>query len=333
MKWVIGAAIGGIASAVTGFWLERISNKNQQAAAEPVQKAGLFPGGTQPAANNPGVSIPPELLDRLRPPAAPPLAPATPPRPAAGVRRPSQPVLEPVTPFTRAATPPAASDFPGLLAYWSLDEGKGANAFDSAAKAQAVLNGGRWVSGVRGQAVELDGTAFVGLGESPRLNFPAQSAFTIACWVRPASDTGKVFWFRNHPDGLAIVGVHLDGGKLRGWVRHDGGVFHPNSFGGEVAAPHPLRTGEWYHVALVRHANGQPEMYQDGRSLGRAKGGRETTGKVTTNTRTLGVDAHALLQNPNHSEAQPLQGALDEFCVFNRALSAVEVAKLAGREP
>jgi hypothetical protein len=337
MKWVIGAVIGGIASAATGFWLDRVINKPRNAPAETAQNAAPV-SWDQPPARQP-ITIPPNLLDQLRPPApqqpspAPQLPTAVPAPPNPNISRPTPPTIEAVSPFVKPATPPPASDFKGLVAYWSLDEGKGTDALDSAGKTKGAVNGSKWVPGIRGQAVELNGSGFVGLGASPKLNFPAQSAFTLACWVKPASNSGKVFWLRSHPDGLAIIGVQIADGKLRGWVRHDGGIFHPSSFGGEVAGTTALRVGEWHHIALVRHANGQPEMFQDGQSVGRAAGGRETPGKVTTNVRALGLDPHALLQNANHSEVQALQGCVDEFCAFNRALSADEIAKLAGREP
>jgi hypothetical protein len=42
---------------------------------------------------------------------------------------------------------------------------------------------------------------------------------------------------------------------------------------------------------------------------------------------------HVLIQNPNSPDVHALHGSIDEFCVFSRALSAEEVARLAGRKP
>jgi hypothetical protein len=333
VKWVIGAIVGGIASAATGFWLDRVSTRSQNAAAvEPAPKVAPHSGGQSPAGGT-AITVPPEFLDRLRPPAGQQPAPIPSPPARGFTRHDPPPPAMPVGPFVKPRTPPAATDFDGLLAYWSLDEGDGARAVDSVGKTAGTLNGGKWVPGIRGRAVELNGSEFLGLGNSPKLNFPAQSPFTLACWVKPASNSGTVFWFRSHPDGLAILGVRIVDGKLRGWVRHDGGIFHPSSFGGEAASALPLRTGEWHHVALTRSANGQPELFQDGRSAGRGAGGRESTGKITTNARALGLDAHAALKNPRDREVEPLQGCLDEFCVFGRVLSPEEIAELAGRDP
>jgi hypothetical protein len=331
MKWVIGAIVGGVASAVTGYVINHNSNKPQNVAAADNNSRPVLnvPVVQQQPPARPPVSVPPNLreqLDQLRPDAGPK---PKPPKP--GIVQPVKPdVFQPE--FVKPKTPPAASDFDGLLAYWALDEGQGTQVLDSKGKTKGMLNSGKWVAGIRGQAVEFDGSGFIGLGAPASLNFPARGPFTIACWVKPAADSGKVFWFRSHPDGLTIVGVQLDKGKPQGWVRHDGGVFHPSSFGGQAAGKEALRVGEWHHLALSRGAGGEVELFQDGRSVARTNGGRETTGKVTTNVRALGLDPHALLQSPKNPEVQSLQGCIDEFCVFNRVLGEQEIARLAGRD-
>jgi hypothetical protein len=187
------------------------------------------------------------------------------------------------------------------------------------------------VPGIRGAALELNGTTdFVDLGASPALNVHANGTFTMACWVKSSARFGHVFLFRGSPDGLPILGVQIHEGKLVGWVRRDGGVFHPHMTKGELKGPGPLRSEEWHHVALARDAAGVMEMYQDGQFLGRTLG-QETAGKITTNGRALGADLHVLRKRG--SDVNYLQGCVDEFCVFSRVLTAQEVAKLAGREP
>jgi hypothetical protein len=335
---VVTAVIGGIASAATGFFLERAGNKRQQNAAAPevVQNAAPAPNVNFPALPAPG------FVNRTVASTPGRSAPVVWPRPEPGFPPPTPPAVPAAIPpaalqpkFEKPKSPPAAADFNGLLAYWPLDEGAGTQALDSQNKRKAALyGGGKWVPGIRGQALEFNGAnECLDLGASPELNFAAGAPFTLACWVKSDARSGKVFWFRGHPDGLPIIGVQLVNGKLQGWVRNDGGIFHPHSFGGEVTGKEPLRSGEWHHVALARTAAGEPLLFQDGRLVDRAKGGRETQGRITTNVRALGVDAHAMLKNPRDGEVQPLVGCVDEFCVFNRVLTEEEVAKLAGREP
>jgi hypothetical protein len=318
-KWVIGVILGGIASAATGFYLERISSKPQHVAAETGQKAAAPPAGQPPGAQ-PAAFLPPRPTDHPGPPSAQSPNPVFPPPEPS---RPGIPFAKPQTP------PPPATNFDEL--YWSLDEGQGTQALDAKGNVKGLLNGCKWVRGLRGNAIEFDGTSdFLEFDTSPELYLAAKSPFTFACWVKPDSAAGAVFWF-TASNKVAVIGVQLVGGKVRGWVRHDGAAFHPSSFGGELIAPTALSLGQWHHVALTRNADGEIELFQDGRSVGRKKG-KETGGKITINSASLGRGWYhdIFTRTP---QASYLKGCVDEFCVFNRVLTEEEIAKLAGREP
>jgi hypothetical protein len=317
LKWVIAVVVGGIASGLASFFLDRAKNDARDSIA-----SNIAPNAppTSPAAAasapRPQLTLPADFLDQLRPG----------PRPAPGF-----PPSEPVASFVQPETPPVATDATGLISYWSLDEGSGARAFDSQRKRAAQLYGGRWVTGVRGSALEFNGsTDFLDLGAWPELNFGPKAPFTVACWVKANAKSGKVFWFRGTPDGLPILGAEIVDGKLQAWVRHDGGIFHPHSTKGEMKGFQPLRVGEWHHIALTRDASGTTELFQDGRSVVRTQG-QESSGAITTNVRALGVEPHVLRENAKSPETGFLRGCVDEFCVFGRALTADEVARLAGR--
>lgn len=249
----------------------------------------------------------------------------TPQTPAPFVK-PQAPALPPPPPFVKPKTPPAATEFPDLVGYWAFDEGTGTTPADSVGKTEGALRGCKWVAGVRGRALQLDGV-WDGFfpGAAPGLNVGKNAPFTLALWVRPDGKEGTVLSFRSHPDGLAYLRLWQEGGKAKAWVRHNGGIFIPHGVGGKE----PLRIGEWHHLALVRLGEGGLEFYQDGARAESKPAGREATGAITTNARALGGEA----MDEKHPDAKRFAGALDEFCVFGRALNAEEIAKLAGRGP
>src|SRR5262249_46395807 len=98
----------------------------------------------------------------------------------------------PVVTFEKPKTPPPATQFPGLVAYWNFDEDGGDKAREASPRQlEATLHGGKRVPGIRGKAVELNGTSdYVDLGRSPDLDFAAGAPFTVAGWVRTSRPHG-----------------------------------------------------------------------------------------------------------------------------------------------
>lgn len=245
------------------------------------------------------------------------------------IREPFQPPFQaPRLPkYTPPNPPVAATDVPGAVAYWRFDEGDGATAEDSVGGLLGTLHGAKWVRGIRGQALEFDGRAdWFDFGPTEALDFPADGAFTVSCWVKPASRIGPVFTLRGEERlGTAtIFGVWLENGTLCSWVRKDGSLLFPN----EQFSPDPLVPNEWHHVALVRHADGTVDLYQDG-VLASRRQSVKSRGGVTTKFRALGWERHPRLRPGKGDDlrAKYFQGAIDEFAVFHRALTAAELAR------
>src|SRR5262249_42799542 len=146
------------------------------------------------------------------------------PGPAAARGQPQVPAGQPP-----GKTPPAeqGSAEPGLRAFWSFDEGKGEKAFDSGPhRLEATLHGCKWVPGVRGTALQFNGTSdYVELSASGVLHFADRAPFTIAAWVKTTKNSGYILSFRHQPDTCDLIGVFLRDGKLAVWVRQRGEVF------------------------------------------------------------------------------------------------------------
>jgi hypothetical protein len=221
--------------------------------------------------------------------------------------------------------PPSASKYPGLLAYWSFDEGGGAEAADSSGNGQrARLINASWTGGIRGKAIHLNGPgSSLDYSTSPKLSFPAQAPFTLALWVRTSRGNGTLLSQRNSRDGGALMDIALRGGRLQAQVRHDGIEAFPATIDGAA-----VNDGAWHHVALTRDGD-RIELFLDAFSQGQVRHPL-AGGAITTDLRALGSERYWILKNARFGDPD-FQGDIDEFSVFDRALKAEEVRSLAGR--
>ncbi|HVS37615.1 MAG TPA: LamG domain-containing protein [Gemmataceae bacterium] len=222
-------------------------------------------------------------------------------------------------------TPGSPAELDGLLAYWKLDEGDGTTAEDvSPNKMKATLHGGRWAPGAKGTALQFDKDGdYLDYGDSPQLNFKAGAAFTFAGWVKTMAERGAVVSQRNSKDGGANIDLTLNGGKVTALVRSDNKETGQHA---TVTSGAPINDGEWHHFALTRDTGRTIELFIDGVSQGQASGA-DAGGAVTTNLRALGSERSWV--RTGFPGAQ-FVGAVDEFCVFGRALNPEEIRKLAG---
>ena len=221
--------------------------------------------------------------------------------------------------------PPAATQLDGLVAYWPLDEGKGRGVADvSSNKLRSTLVGGWWIDGVRGKAILFDGRRdYLDLGDAPVLNFPSDGPFTLAGWLATRQQDGYVLAFRNPRHLAPLVQVKLSGGSICGVVRGDGDERGEARVGLARAAD-----GRWHHFAVVRHPGGWVECVLDGKSLDKRRG-TNSAGPITTTVRSVGCERSLAINQP--SSAAYFACAIDELCVFNRALTLQEIGTLAGK--
>ena len=70
-------------------------------------------------------------------------------------------------------------------------------------------------------------------------------------------------------------------------------------------------------------------LYIDGTHAGEGFG-LEANGPITTDLRSLGREGRAEAQGKHGPEVY-FDGAVDEFCIFNRALEVDEIKRLSGR--
>lgn len=207
----------------------------------------------------------------------------------------------------------------GLVAWWS---GEG-NALDSAGQNHGALRGGvSFPGGLRGQCFRFDGASgYIDVSNTPSLDFVAGD-FTISGWLRFASlTTGPQEVFHKVvgtvPNDQTYFLEKDDGLALRFMVRDGAG--NQNDF--SVAAP--LVTGVWYHVCAVRAGNTN-RIYLNGSMLGEQVAGNQV------NTGTGGAARIGRIEiNGVPNLTRFFSGDMDDLCLFNRALTATEIARLA----
>lgn len=219
---------------------------------------------------------------------------------------------------------PAPAAWPGVAAYWPLDEGQGAQAADVVeAKLTATAHHVAWKRGVRGKCLSFGNReGRLVLPGGPALDFNGKSAFTIAGWVRAQRPDGGIVSFKNEK-GQASLEIFLQRGRITVSLRDDNA---PPGHWWALQGP-PAADGDWHHFALTRQAEGQLELLVDGQSYGKSN----NNGPIWSTVRLLGFkpDPESAL---GRLEQQHLTGEIDEFCVFKRALTEQEVNALAGKD-
>jgi hypothetical protein len=252
-------------------------------------------------------------------PVGPSSAPPSPAPPA------HAPPPAPPPPAPPAPVPPPATQLPGLLGYWALDEGQGDRAADTSGNGlDAKVFNGQWVDGVRGKALHLSGRgSYLDYGDSPRLSFAAHASFTLAFWVQTRRDRGTLLSHRHEANGVPVIDIVIEVGRLSAMVRKDG------TFAGMPVTLNGGKVGDgaWHHVALARDGD-TLELFLDGASQAK-QGGPEAGGAITTNWHTLGSEHYWIHRQTGPGEPT-FEGSVDELCAFGRALKADEVRALAG---
>ncbi len=194
-------------------------------------------------------------------------------------------------------------------------------------KAAKGHEGPKVVPGKTGNAAELDGEngfTFPGVGE-----FSRASEFTFALWLKVPvlTERALVLHKSKAPVDAGSRGYELllESGRVAFGLHH---MWPGNSL--KVATRKPIVAGAWTHVAVTYDGssrasgarvfvNGQVadvEIVRDGLWKDITYGGGEPELAIGYRFRDAGFKG----------------GAVDEFRVFDRALSPIEVASVAGRE-
>ena len=213
--------------------------------------------------------------------------------------------------LTVNAPPPCAPVPSGLISWWP---GEG-NANDAVGLNNGTLvNGASFGPGEVGQAFSFNGgNQYVQIADSPSLR---PVSVTLECWFNTSysSGTGNLM---SKPVGTGIndsYALWVDSGTL------DGGMGNVN---GQVPTRYAFNAvaGVWYHAAYTFDSDTQMQtLYLNGVAVG-----SNNTGIAT------GYDTHPVLIGTEldyGSPVLPFNGRIDEASIYNRALTAAEVASI-----
>ena len=194
-----------------------------------------------------------------------------------------------------------------IMAMWLLDEDGGDIAGDSSENGNdGELDGGpKWIAGVFGNALELDGSNNVIIQDAPTLDTELNDGFTFVCWQRmdnPDSDGCHIFKadsynvFNSHMLCFGAVVLSQDG---------TAGVIYDE----ETADP---IEDTWQHLALV-YDGSNIILYVDG----------EVLLEVPYDEGIADNDAPVFLGSCGPSSF--ISGALDEIAIFDVALEEEDI--------
>ena len=192
-----------------------------------------------------------------------------------------------------------------LIGYWNLNEGLGAVAYDSSGNGNngTLMNSPTWVTGKYGNALSFSGNGdYVDIPNSNSLNLTNE--LTIVFWAKfisgniPAIEKASsylLYW-----DGASnIIGAVYLNGTL-------------NYFGASGFLP----DGNWHQLAFTYECNGEQALYVDGVSV---------ESGVTPVT-PISISASDLRLGFVYGASRA--GTVDDVRIYNRTLSAAEVAAL-----
>jgi hypothetical protein len=223
--------------------------------------------------------------------------------------------------------PPSPMGFGGLICYLSFDDADPTRTLEQAARRHSfqLQNVVRIADGARDKAVRFFGrNNRIDYNDAEGLSFAHGTPFTFAGWVRTHANSGTLFAQRQRENPNPRLWLHLWNNSLRFVVGGDKGQ------AAQVVGDTFMNNGAWHHFAVTRESNGELRLYIDGIRQGAAP--PVMLEALPSNVRSLGCECYEVEHGGGQDDANFFQGDLDEFCVFNRALGAEEIQRLAGKQ-
>jgi len=215
---------------------------------------------------------------------------------------------------------------PSLLGWWKLDEGVGTIAVDwSGHSNHGTIYGAQWAAGYDGQALQFD-------GEDDYVDLPIGSVIasltncTCATWVDFSNAGGawqRIFDFGSDTTFYMFLTPRLGTtGEMRFAITIGGGG-DPEQM---VTAPSTLPSG-WHHVAVTIDAGIDTiDLYLDGVVVA-------SNTAATLTPSDLGNTTNNWLGRSQWVADAYFNGSLDDFRIYDYALSQVEIAKVMRGDP
>ena len=221
---------------------------------------------------------------------------------------------------TASATTSTGIPDANLIGWYKYDQTSGTTAADSSGYGSSgtVINGATWTTGNRGNAVDLDGTN--DYSALPAGVVSNANTATLSAWVNLDTVTNwmRIFDFGSGTSTyMNLMPKNGSNGKIRFAIRNNGSS--EQIIDGQSA----LATGGWHHVAVTLNgATGT--LYVDGLQVG-----QNTT--MTLKPSDLGATTQNWIGRSQFADPY-LDGRVDDFRIYNRAISASEVTSVMNGE-
>src|SRR3989344_2284292 len=199
----------------------------------------------------------------------------------------------------------------GLVGYWSFDVGKGgAKAVDMSGRGNNgtltnMNTTAAWVGGKIGNALDFDG-----VNDSVNISTfsSTNKTYAFAFWIKLGSTGNNINYVFDSQSGRLVINFGRFAPTSGALSFYDGSY---KSLGSAITV------GVWHHVVLVLYnMGGVATGYVDGVQVGTAA----YTGTNIGGTTRIGTNFDGI----NY----PFDGSLDDFRVYNRALSPEEIKRL-----
>ncbi|MEI6949878.1 LamG-like jellyroll fold domain-containing protein [Paraflavisolibacter sp. H34] len=199
------------------------------------------------------------------------------------------------------------------FSYWKFDETSGPVGVDSwGAKNATLLAGVQRMAAKYGNGIRLDGTSasYVTL---PAGVMSTLKDFTIATWVNMDAKANwmRLFDFGSGTANYMFLSVQAGSNVVRYAIRSN------NSAEQQLSYPYTLPLNTWTHVAITQSGN-TSSMYINGELVA-------TNTNMTLNPSVLGNTTQNFIGKAQFAADPLLKGKVDEFKIFNRALSTAEI--------
>ncbi len=176
------------------------------------------------------------------------------------------------------------------------------------------------VPGKLGNAVKLSGDGeYVAL---PSGIVSGLHDFTVSAWVNPSANTAwsRLFDFGNGTNDYMFLTLSAGGGPLRFAITTSG-----NGAEQQLSAPGTLPLNTWSNVAVTLSGT-TGTLYINGQAVA-------TNANMTLNPAALGTTSNNWIGRSQFGGDPFLSATVDDFNVYDHALSAADIATLAGGQP
>jgi hypothetical protein len=210
----------------------------------------------------------------------------------------------------------------GLVAHWAFDEGKGTSVSDVSGTGNhgTTANGTGWAAGVIGGAGSFDGIDDgVFVSASPSLSMTG--ALSISAWVqlRAASSSMQIMISRNFVADARGYTLRINSSPAQ---TAEFVISSDCTLVFSVTSAAPIPIGEWVHLVGVFEPSVALHLYRNGTLDSTVAAG--VPASQCDNKQSLALGRRI----PGSGVVNPLNGLLDEVRVYDRVLTATEVAQL-----